>query len=242
MIDDIDDKEALRGTHATAAENDVKNGAEILADDVIEAENFDEPAQDLFMPAQENAFQLPIDAALIGENPDRVRGRPPGSKNKKQVELTQYLLAMGMHSPLQAGAALYNMELGALCAKLYEVELKQYKTHRQALSDAANEAVNDDAKEEILKSIKLLDVPKPPNPMEVLKVQAKVMSDQLPYWHSKVTPGEDVPDRVIPILQIGTMNTQYNTTTNVMSAGIAPTANVEENQQVSEADIVPQDE
>lgn len=213
----IDDTEigALGGTHAgenSGADPNAGDGAEIL-----DAAEPDQP--DLLVPDADWAHDLPLDLASMQGSEKRDRGRPKGSKNKKDADLIQYLMARGYHSPLEAMAALYNMNTKDLAMQIskWRVELATELAVEGGMS-------KDDIKE--------LLVSAPVDPFEVLKLQVQVARDQYQYWHGKVTPDDAPPDQQRALMLFGDMNITQVNQVRGMSAGRDP--KTLDNQQVSD--------
>ena len=220
MADDTE-TDARRGTHAEkiGGDPDLPSEPGELATDLATDE------QDLFVPPGELALSMPVDVPNIQAAEKRDRGRPKGSKNRKDADLLQYLMARGYHSPLEAGAALYNMNAEDLALQIsrWRVELQQ-----ELLSDGT---MSEDEINQLL-------IKAPLDPWEVLKLQATVMAAHLPYWHSKMTPDETPPDGKRPLMIINQLNVTQVNKTGGMSAGFDPNANVVENQQLDDDEDV----
>ncbi|MBL4768039.1 MAG: hypothetical protein JKY94_10045 [Rhodobacteraceae bacterium] len=204
MTDD-DKSGALGGTHlAETSGADLNAGA---AAEILDAAEPDQP--DLLVPPDDLAHELPLDLASMQGAEKRDRGRPKGSKNRKDADLIQYLMARGYHSPLEAGAALYNMNTKALALQIsmWRAELR---VELMASGHIAKEELD-----AILPSM-------PVDPMEVLKLQATVMAAHLPFWHSKQSGDDAPPDQQRALMLFGDMNITQVNQVRGMSAGRDP--------------------
>ena len=166
---------------------------------------------ELFMlPAEEHALPLPFDAAELAGDGKRGRGRPPGSRNKRSKDVASFLLAMGYRDPMEALAAAYSADTGAVAEHLSELRRRE----RARLIEAGH----DPAK--VHKAL-----PAVVDPVEVWKLQLAAARDALPYWHARKSPEETPPPNLpLPVMVIqnsGPMQVNVGDST-VMSAGLPP--------------------
>ncbi|MEM7067934.1 MAG: hypothetical protein AAF478_03545 [Pseudomonadota bacterium] len=222
MTDDTE-LPACNGTHANS---DPTAETEIPADTL-----------DLFTPDEESALPLLLDPREFESGSKRGPGRPPGSTNKKDQVLIQYLMGKGYRSPLEAGAALFNMPTEALSEKIAQIRRKQREKHIENIKNRLNNGTSDKEKKRLNRKLASLELANDyPDPLDVMKFQLKVATDQLPYWHSKQAGSEDIPDNVQPVMVIGNMNLQQVNNNGLMSAGVDPNNKTVEIQTVSKGE------
>ncbi|MBO6816522.1 MAG: hypothetical protein JJ891_16830 [Rhizobiaceae bacterium] len=255
-MSDNDKLPAWTGTHAGEIETPADPERTAAATDRAGTAPGTEPATDpdaiepdLFMPDPDGALPLPLEPAENKTVAKRERGRPPGSKNKKDTDLLQFLMQRGYNTPLQAGAAIYNMDTLELTRKVgaWRRQLTTEYLEREGFTIAQIKAM----RKMDQKALKKHGVPKrhidvlfeqlPDDPLEVLKLQMAVARDQLPYWHAKKSGDEAPPEQVRPVMNIGTLNVQQNNHSGSMSAGLPPDGFIEQNQDFIEGETVQQD-
>jgi len=190
---------------------------EIAAD--IEQIADDQP--DLLFPPDELALPLPLDAREMYAVESKGVGRPKGSKNKKDVEITQYLLALGYRDPMHGLASIYSMTPVDLAMKVteYREQLRE-KLIKQGLVFEADK------------------VPRAPiDPMEALELQKSAMIASLPYWHAKQQPKDAPPSDIRPMMVFNNFSVNQSSLNNddgTLSAGIMPNEKTIDNQQLND--------
>ncbi len=223
-----DKKDALTSTHA----------AENLQDPALADDQAVDLFSDLLVPDADTALDLPI-VPRNRAGQKRGPGRPPGAKDKRQKDLIQYLMAHGYHSPMEACAAVYNMDTMALTRLIQDMRQDLIEEHRGRLEEAVERAQDDDQKRKLRQQIKNLDVPEFVDPQHVLALQMDIAKSQMPYWHPKQSPDvPDLPDMPRPLMVINQTTHHHHDQKTGLSAGIMPEEKTIEHQPLNESKSV----
>ena len=182
-----------------------------------------EPDQaDLLFPPDELALPLPLDAREIYPIAPKGPGRPKGSPNKKNGEMSRLLLALGYRDPMHGLAALYSMTPVDLAMKITEWrEDMRKQLEAKGLTLEANRIDH-----------------KPVDPLEAFQMQRDAMVSSLPYWHAKKSPEDAPPPSQVAHMTIGNLNVQVTQADGSMSAGIPVDEKIIDNQSLSQGDDV----
>ncbi len=148
----------------------------------------------------------------------RARGRPAGALNRKNADMIAYLKALGHRDPWVTLSLIQSADTMKLAQALRSPAMKNGK---QLVSKAGTPLFNT------------------PSPMDVLAMQMRAADTLMNYHHAKKPQQLDLPvgDKR-PLMVIGEMNVAIGNDLGFMSAGIAPDADMQGNQGVSDGDAV----
>ncbi|GAA2871862.1 hypothetical protein GGQ99_000974 [Aminobacter niigataensis] len=149
----------------------------------------------------------------------RARGRPQGALNRKNADMIAYLKALGHRDPWVTLSTVQSADTMKLALALRSPVMKNGK---QLVSKAGTPLFNT------------------PSPMDVLALQMRAADALMPYHHAKKPQQLDLGDLgdKRPVMVIGEMNVAIANDYGIMSAGIAPGADMQGNQGLSEGEAV----